>query len=379
MTTRSFAKGIVCLTTALSLVACEKKFNPKDGAPPTTQVIPSGDVSVVTVDKPNLFPLVTAQQTEASSQLKVTGSVNPDISREVPVVSLVSGRVVDIKARLGDSVKKGQMLLKVESPDSTNAFDTYLKAVNDERLANKAYLRAKDLYDHGAVPLSNLEQAEDAEKNMQADLSAAEQQLKTLGVDKNHPSSIVPVFAPISGVIISQNVTNAAAAGMTYSGSATTFTIADLSNVWIICDVFENDLPKIALGQTATITPNAYPDRQFVGKISDIQPVLDPTLRTAKVRIEVKNPGLLKVGMFVTATFTSKTQETYATIPATAILHLRDREWVYVPAGGNKFRRVQVQSGNTLDGGLQQVLSGIAPGQQVVSNVLQLESTLEAQ
>lgn len=378
-TNKSLFKSAGYLAVCLSLTACEKKFNPSDGAPPTTQVVQTGDMSLVSVDKPEQFPLVTAEQVDSVSELKVTGTVNPDIAREVPVISLASGRVVDIKARLGDNVKKGQLLLKVQSPDSTNAFDTYLKAVNDERLSNKAYVRAKDLYDHGAIPLSALEQAEDAEKDMQADLTAAEEQLKTLGVDKNHPSSIVPVYAPISGVIIGQNVTNAAAAGVTFSGSSTAFTIADLSSVWIICDVYENDLPKIALGQTATIKINAYPDKVLTGRISDIEPVLDPSLRTAKVRVEVRNPGILKVGMFVTASFQGKTKESHAVVPASSVLHLHDRDWIFVPAGDKKFRRVEVHGGSMLPGNKQEVLSGVAPNQQVVSNVLQLEATLEAQ
>jgi cobalt-zinc-cadmium efflux system membrane fusion protein len=214
-------------------------------------VVPTGDMGQVTVDKPDQFPLVAAEQYEAPAELKVTGSVYPDIAREVPVISLASGRVVDIKARLDDNVKKGQLLLKVQSPDITSAYNAYLKAVNDEQLTNKAYLRSKDLYTHGAISQGMLEQAEDAEKDNQADLTAAEEQLNTLGIDKHNPQSIVPVYAPISGVIVAQNVTIAAAAGVNYSGSATAFTIADLSVVWIVCDVYENDIPKLQLGQTA--------------------------------------------------------------------------------------------------------------------------------
>ena len=223
------------------------------------------------------------------------------------------------------------------------------------------------------------EQAEDAEKDAKADLNAAEDQLNTLGVTKDHPSSIVSVYAPISGVIVAQNVTNASAAGVTFSGSSTIFTIADLSVVWILCDVYENDLPKIALGQSATIIANAYPDKKLIGRISDIQPVLDPNLRTAKVRVEVRNPGFLKAGLFVTATFKSQTMEDHAVVPASAVLHLHDQDWVFVPADDNKFRRVEVHGGQMLSGNKQEILSGITPGQKVVSNVLQLEATLEAQ
>jgi cobalt-zinc-cadmium efflux system membrane fusion protein len=336
-------------------------------------------MSLVTVDKPGQFPVVAAEKVEAAAELNVTGSVFPDIAREVPVISLASGRVVDIKARLDDTVKKGELLLKVQSPDVTSAYTAYLKAVNDEQLTNKAYVRAKDLYAHGATSQAMLEQAEGAEKDSQTDLKAAEEQLKTLGIDKNNPQSIVPVYAPISGVIVAQNVTNAAATGVTYSGNSTAFTIADLSVVWIVCDVYESDIPKLQLGQTAKITLSAYPDRTLTGHISDIGPILDPSLRTAKVRVEVANPGILRLGMFASATFASKAKESYAAVPASAILHLHDRDWVFTPAGGNQFRRVAVNAGEMLSGNRQRILSGIAPGQQVVSNVLQLESTLESQ
>jgi cobalt-zinc-cadmium efflux system membrane fusion protein len=379
MTNNSILRAIGCLTACLSLAACGKKFDPAAGTPPAAQAITAGDMSLVTVDKPDQFPLISADQLEAVAELKVTGTVNPDIAREVPVISLASGRVVDIRARLDDNVKKGQLLLRVQSPDITNAFDVYLKASNDELLANKAYVRAKDLYDHGAISLGMLEQADDTEKDARADLVAAEGQLETLGVSKDHPSNIVNVYAPISGVIIAQNVTNAAAAGVTFLGSSTAFTVADLSTVWIICDVYENDIPKIQLGQQAQIRLNAYPDRVLTGHISDIGPILDPNIRTAKVRIELRNPGVLKLGMFVTATFESNAIEVHALVPATAVLHLHDRDWVFVPAGDGRFRRVEVHSGNMLFGNKQEILSGIPPGQQVVSNVLQLEATLEAQ
>jgi cobalt-zinc-cadmium efflux system membrane fusion protein len=334
---------------------------------------------VVTVENPEQFTLVIADQVLAAARLNVTGSVNPDINREVPVISLASGRVVDIRTRLDDNVKKGQLLLKVQSPDITNAFDTYLKTVNDEHLANLALVRAKDLFAHGAIPQAQVEQAQDTEDDAKADLVAAEQQLDTLGVDKDHPSDIMNVYAPISGVIVAQNVTNAAAAGVTYAGSPTAFTIADLSVVWLICDVYENDLPKVHLGQGAQIRINAYPDKVLAGHVNDIGPVLDPTIRTAKVRIEVPNPGILRLGMFVTATLESRTIQTFALVPSSAILHLHDRDWVFVPAGQGHFKRVVVDPGDTLPGDKQEILSGIAPGQQVVKDVLQLEATLEAQ
>ncbi len=364
----------------LSMCACQKPFDPSTGMvkPAKTVQVSNGDT--VTVPHAENFRLTTAEAYQAFDTLHVTGTVNPDVSREVPVISLASGKVVDIRTRLDDNVRKGQLLLRVQSPDITNAFDTYLKAKNDEVLANKADVRAKDLYAHGAISQSMLEQADDTEQDAVADLKAAEQQLEVLGANKNHPTTIEDVYAPISGVIVAQNVTNAAAAGVNFSGSSTAFTIADISTVWVICDVYENDLHRIQLGQKVVIHPNAYAGQMLHGVISDIGPILDPNIRTAKVRIEVLNPArLLKLGMFVTATIDSLTKHTFAVIPANAVLHLHDEDWVYVPAGDGSFRRVQVTLGDSIPGGRQQILSGIEPGEQVVGDVLQLESALEVQ
>ena len=363
------------VSIALGISGCAAKEQ-GNGAPPPTKVVEVTDMNVITIDQHDVpkFPIVTAGQVEAAAELKATGTVFPDISREVPVISIANGRVVDIKTRLDDDVKKGQLLFSVQSGDVTNAFDAYLKAVNDEHLADKADVRAKDLLQHGAISEAMVEQADNAENDAKADLTAAEEQLKVLGVDKEHPSPIVHVYAPISGVIIGQNVTNAAAAGVTLSGSATAFTIADLSSVWILCDVYENDLPKLQLGQEAKLKLDAYPDRVLTGRISDIGPVLDPSLRTAKVRIQVPNPGILRLGMFTTATFSGRKKTTYTVVPAEAVLHLHDRDWVYVPLGGNRFKRTEVRAGSMLEGSRQEIMSGIAPGQQVVTNALLLET-----
>jgi cobalt-zinc-cadmium efflux system membrane fusion protein len=375
LTSARFAIALPLLV-ALSSSGC--KSGPQgDGAPPPAKVVEVPDMNLLTVapEDAKKFPYLTVSQMEAPSELSATGTVFPDIAREVPVISIANGRVVDIKARLDDSVKKGQLLFTVQSGDATAAFNSYLKAVNDEILTEKAYARAQDLLNHNAISQAMAEQAEDAEKNAKADLTAAEEQLKLLGVDKNHPTNLVNVYAPISGVIVSQNITNAAAAGVSMAGSATAFTIADLSTVWVICDVYENDLPKVRLGQPARIVFNAYPDRPVTGRISDIGPVLDPALRTAKIRIEVGNPGFLKLGMFATATLTSQQKQTFAVVPSDAVLHLHDRDWVYQPAGNNQFRRIEVKTGRMLgDGHQQQILSGIAPGQQVVLHALLLDA-----
>jgi cobalt-zinc-cadmium efflux system membrane fusion protein len=375
-------KQTVVVAAALSLgilTGCShEKQDPAAQAPPPVQVESEGGVSLIAVDHPERFPLVAATQFESTSTLNVTGTVNPDVSRTIPVISIASGRVVSIKTQLGAFVQKGQLLMEVQSTDISNAFDQYLKAVNDERLARVQYERAKILYDKGAIAKSQLEIAENAEQDAQTDLKAAEQQLVVLGVDKDHPSLTAKVYSPATGVVIAQNVTNAAATGVSLAGSATAFTIADLSQVWVICDVYENDLPMVHVGDKAEIRLNAYPDRVITGTISEIDAVLDPSIRTAKVRIQVPNPDhLMRIGMFATATFHGKRPQQHLSVPASAILHLHDRDWVYVPANDGKFKRLGVVAGGMLPDKKQEIISGLAPGQQVVTNALELQNSVE--
>jgi cobalt-zinc-cadmium efflux system membrane fusion protein len=366
----------LCLALTSFLAGCnEGKADPKAEAPPAVQVEPDLDANNFKVDHPDQFPLATAAEYKSAPALNVTGVVQPDIARAVPVISVAAGRVVEVKARLGDVVTKGQLLMKVQSNDVSGAYQNYRKAVNDELLARLQLERQKLLYDKGAVAKSALEQAEDVAKDAQADLDAASEQLRLLGIDKDHPSGIVDVKAPISGVITDQQITNAS--GVQGLGSPNPFTISDLSFVWIICDVYENDLDAVRVGEYADIRLNAYPDKVVKGRIDNILPVLDPNIRTAKVRLEVANPGLMRVGMFVTATFYGKQGEMRASIPSSAILHLHDREWVYAPLGTGHFKRLEVITGRTLPGNLQEVTSGIKPGDQVVSNALALQNTVE--
>jgi membrane fusion protein, heavy metal efflux system len=351
------------------------KADPKAEAPPPPVVEHEADLNVVKVDHPERFPLTTASEHKSVTTLTVTGVVNPDVSRNVPVISLSSGRVVEIRARLGDTVKKGQLLMRVQSSDISGAFSDYLKAVNDERLAQRQAERAKILLDKGAIAQKDLEVAEAAEQDAKADLNSKADRLRVLGVDKDHPSGIVDVVAPVSGTITDQQVTNAS--GVQALSGPNPFTISDLSYVWIICDVYENDLRNVRLGEFADIHLNAYPEKTLKGRIGNIGAILDPSIRTAKVRLELRNPGMMRVGMFVTATFYGKTPESHAAVPATAILHLHDRDWVFVPEKRGQFRRVEVAGGTKLPNNMQEIFSGIAPGQQLVSNALELENASE--
>jgi membrane fusion protein, heavy metal efflux system len=354
---------------------CSGKVDAKAEAPPPVAVESDLDANNFRVDHPERFPLVTAVEHKSVSALNVTGVVQPDIVRAVPVVSLASGRVIEIRARLGDEVKKGQLLLRVRSNDVSGAYQTFVKAQNDERLARVQFERAQVLFDKGAIAKSTLEQAEAAENDAKADLNAATEQLHLLGIDKEHPSGVVDIVAPISGVITDQQVTNSS--GVQGLSGPNPYTIADLSYVWIVCDVYENDLDAVHVGEYADIHLNAFPNQPLKGRIDNILPILDPGIRTAKVRIEVKNPGMLRIGMFATATFYGKQPETHSAVPASAVLHLHDREWVYAPLGNGHFKREEVVTGSMLPEKWQEIVSGIKPGDQVVSKALDLQNTVE--
>ncbi len=279
---RLFRDGLDFLVTSKGVITCLILFSsaclfslngcsssaadPAAGAPPAPKIVSFPDVTLFSVEHPEQFPLATATEHPAVSELVVTGTVNPDISRTVPVISLATGRVIDIRARLGDTVHKDQVLLRVRSDDIQGAFASYQMAVADEVLARAQLERAQDLYDDGAFALNDLQVAKDAEDKAKVTVDAAAEHLRLLGSSIDHPSGILDIVAPVSGVITDQEVTNAA--GVQSLGT-NPFTISDLSTVWIICDVYENDLASVKLGDTAKITLNAY-QAEYLKELSAI-------------------------------------------------------------------------------------------------------------
>jgi membrane fusion protein, heavy metal efflux system len=364
--------GLTIFTGAL-LCGCRsnRKVDDRASAPPPAKIEEQLDVNIILVNRPERFTIVRAGQREELPELTATGVVTQDVDKSIPVISLASGRVVAIYAKLGDDVKRGQLLLKVLSNDVAGAFQTYKQAKADEALARKQLDRAKLLYDHGAISLNNYEVAEDTEQKAKVSLETAAQQLRTLGADLDHENPVINISAPSDGTIVEQNVVISASVMPT--NQTNLFTIADLSRVWVIADIYENDIPMVKLGDTAEVRLNAYPDRRFHGRITNIGRVLDPNIRTAKVRIELGNPGLMRAGMFVTVTLYGQNGRTYATVPTGAVLHLHDRDWVFVPIGDGRFRRAEITAGK-ISREIQDVMAGLSPGEQVISNALALNT-----
>lgn len=378
MNARILLSIILCFVPAVFLNGCGNKVeaNAASVAPPEVRVEHEENAGIFRVEHPEQFALATATERADAPELNVTGTVSPDVARTVPVISLSSGRVVEIHARLGDSVTKGQLLMRVQSSDISQAFSDYRQALADETLARSQYDRAKLLYDKGAVAQKDLEVALNADTKAKVTVENTRERLRVLGADINHPSSLVDIHAPVSGVITEQNVTNAAGV-KTLDNSPNLFTIADISDVWIVCDVYENDLANVRMGEFADIHLSAYPNVVLKGRITNIGPSLDPNIRTAKVRLEVHNPGMLRLGMFVQATFYGFRKEVHAVVPAPAVLHLHDRDWVYTPLDGGRFKRVEVTGGKMLPDNMQEILTGLQPGQKVVARALVLQNTVE--
>jgi len=335
--------------------------------------------NVYTVERPELFKLVAAQITQLPTTLEANGSVTPDINRSIHVTSQGSGRVVELKVRLGDYVKKGQVLLSLQSGDLAGAFSDYQKAVADERLSNKALDRAQLLYSHGAVAEKDLQQATDAEDKAKADVLSTEQRVRLMGGDPAHPGSTIALRAPISGTIVEQNV--AGFEGIrSLDNSPSLFTIADLTQVWVLCDVYENELGAVHVGDAAEIRMTAYPDRVYRGKVDDISRVLDAATRSAKIRIVLPNlDGSLRPGMFGVATFRSRRVQSQTVVPSTALIRLQDKDWVFRKDGAQRFRRVEVHTLSGIANGMQPIQDGLHAGDEVVENALAFSSAVAEQ
>jgi cobalt-zinc-cadmium efflux system membrane fusion protein len=370
---RCCALAVLCLACALPPACSRSKAEPDSGKVIETNT----DPNVFTVKDAAQFPVVQAQVRKVQDETRANCQVAPDVNRSVPVVSLGGGRVVEIKAKLGDFVTKGDTLLLINSPDLTSALSDYQKFKADEELARKQVARAQLLYDKGAIALADLEAAQDNDAKAKVDLQAAADRVRVLGGDVNHPGGILPLRAPISGTIVDQQITNGTGVKSLDNQSAL-FTIADLSQVWVLCDVYQDMLPRIHVGDVAQININNSPDQTRPGTVINISEVLDPGTRTAKVRIQLPNPDrVMRAGMFVTSSFRSRQPVERVVVPASAVVHLHDQDWVFVPEGNGKFRRVALQLGPAAGDGMQQVVSGLQPNAQIVINALQFSSAVE--
>ncbi|HTA23849.1 MAG TPA: efflux RND transporter periplasmic adaptor subunit [Terriglobales bacterium] len=372
MIPRRFAAFLPLLFLLLLAVACSDTTK---AAPTKAEV--TIDPDLYNVDHPELFKLAKVEARDLPTVLSANGSVTPDVNRTIHVTSQGSGRVVDLRVKLGDAVTKGQPLLSIYSSDLAGAFSDYQKAVADERLAAKGLDRAQLLYSHGALSQKDLEVAQDTEDKAKVDVKNTEHRIRLLGGDPAHPDSVIELRSPIAGTIVEQNV--AGFEGIkSLDNSPNLFVIADLSQVWVVCDVYENDLAEVSLGDPAEISLNAYPGKLYKGTVADISRVLDPNLRSAKVRIVLENSdGALRPNMYAVATFRSRKLQPHLVIPATAMMRLQDKDWVFRREDQNQFRKIEVHGIAATAEGFQELQDGaLKAGDQVVANALEFSSAV---
>jgi membrane fusion protein, heavy metal efflux system len=333
------------------------------------------DPNLFETDHPELFPTARIESRELPTALTANATVTPDVNRTIHVTSLGGGRVIDLRVRLGDYVHKGQTLLVISSPDLSSAFSDYQKALADELVTEKALDRAQVLFDKGAIAEKDLQSAQNAEAKAQVDVKATEQRVRVLGGEPAHPSPQLDLRAPVSGTIVEQNV--AGFEGVkSLDNTPNLFTIADLSQVWVVCDVFENDLGEVHVGDQAEVRLNAFPDKIFHGTVSDISRVLDPATRSAKVRIVLSNAnGALRPGMFATATFHSRKLHSMLVVPTTAVMRLHDKDWIFRKEQAG-FRRVEVQTRGGTSDGWQEIQQGVQAGDEIVRNALDFSTAV---
>jgi cobalt-zinc-cadmium efflux system membrane fusion protein len=317
--------------------------------------------------------VLTVQPTTLTRTLRLTGAVAYNSFRTTPVITQVSGPVSRVAVVPGQRVSKGEPMLYVASPDYSQLRTNYLKARDAYALAQKANARAQDLYQHQAIAEQNVEQAESAEVQASGDLAAAQAALKVMGISdpdalvKAPASFEVPVRAPISGLVVEQDVS---AGQLVQPGATQCFMISDISTVWVLVNVYQNDLPYVRVGDTVAIQTDAYPET-FHGKISYVAASLDPSTRTLQARIETPNPGeKLKKDMYVVATVNAGAIKNAIALPDAAVLRDSDSQnqpFVYAAVGSGQFGRRPVTVGESLNGQTE-ITSGLKPGDQVIGN-----------
>jgi membrane fusion protein, heavy metal efflux system len=331
----------------------------------------NAELFAISQDQMSHVSVLTVQPMTLTRSLRLTGAVAYNSFRTTPVITQVSGPVSRVVVVPGQRVREGEPMLYVASPDYSQLRTNYLKAKDAYALAQMANARAHDLYQHHAIALQNVEQAESAEVQAGGDLAAAQAALKVMGVTdpdallKAPPSFEVPVRAPIGGLVVEQDVS---AGQLIQPGTTQCFMISDISTVWVLVNIYQKDLPYVRVGDSVAIQTDTYPE-VFHGRISYVAASLDPSTRTLQARIETNNPDAkLKKDMYVVAIVNAGTIPNAIALPDAAVL--RDNEnqpFVYVAASQNQFGRRSVTLGESLNGQTE-ITSGLQAGDRVIGN-----------
>jgi cobalt-zinc-cadmium efflux system membrane fusion protein len=375
MTSSISLQSAVALVLAMTLTACSSNDRKRVGQMTSysTNASASSVPQLFTIppDQMSHVQVVTVQPTRLIRTLRLTGAVAYNAFNTTPVISQVGGPVSRILVVPGQHVKTGQPMLDVSSPDYSQLLDAYLKAADSFRLADKNWVRAQDLYQHHAIAQRDLEQAESDRNQARADLNAADQGMRILGIKnpgdlaKAPSSALIPVLAPIGGEVVERLVSPGQ---VVQAGQTQAFTISDLSTVWVLANVYQADLAAVRTGDDVVVETDSYPER-FHGRISYVSPALDPNTRTLQARIVVDNPGeKLKRDMYCTVTVTAGSIPNAIAVPDSSVLRDDNNQpFVYLATSANQFGRRDVEIGESLDGKTR-ILRGLSPGERVVGD-----------
>jgi cobalt-zinc-cadmium efflux system membrane fusion protein len=374
---RRTALCLVCSTAMLAILAvamgCDD--NRSSAGDPGLSGRNGGDKAAlfsIPADQMAHIQIVTVTPSTLARSLRLTGAVAYNGFATTPVITQVSGPVSRIVVSPGETVRAGQPLLYVASPDFSQLRATYIKASSAFQLADREYARAKDLYDHHAIAEKDLIAAEAARNQAEADLQASQQSLHVLGFMspdqalQTRGSPELPVLAPIGGEVVERLV---APGQVIQAGTTQTFTISNMSTVWVLANVYQQDLLYVRVGDPVTILTDAYPGTEFHGKISYVAAALDPATRTLQARIDVTNPQeKLKNNMYVTAQVQAGSISNAITVPNAAVLrNAENQPFVYIVAGQDQFAMRSVTLGQTSEQATE-ITSGLAQGDRVVAN-----------
>jgi membrane fusion protein, heavy metal efflux system len=312
---------------------------------------------------------VAASEQAVQDQLDLSAKVQADPAKSYRVFAPASGRVLGLQVKPGDTVSRGETLATIDSADAAAAESDLVKAEIEAERAQRAADREKVLFDHGAIAEKDYIDAKAAADSAQAELARSRRHLEVLGITPGGKTDRIPLLSPSRGIVL----TVSAAAGefsKSLDNADPLLTIADLSTVWIMGDVFEKDIVKVQPGTRVIVTVDAFPGQQWNGRIDSVSGALDPVTRTLKVRVALPNAGeKLKPEMFA-AIHVDLGKHNAIVVPSTAVIHEGQTTVVYVANNGKPEQR-NVTTGRAVDGKVE-ITSGLEAGQQVAVNGAEL-------
>jgi cobalt-zinc-cadmium efflux system membrane fusion protein len=304
-------------------------------------------------------------------QLTGTGKVQFNEDRTARILAPLPGQALDLQVRVGDPIDKDQLLFSIKSREVASLVSDYLESQRDLDLAQKTYNMNKDLFEHQAASRISFQQAESDLAKANTHVARGEEALRVLGIDPKEAvkdgglRSLVPVRSPMAGTLIERNLT---AGQFVQADSTALLTIADLSTVWVLVDVFERDIHLIRVGQKVQVVAAAYPDRRFTASVERISDKVDPDSRTLKVRLLVSNPNvLLKPEMFITASLELSEGGPVISVPAGAVFTEDGKSYVFAAINDRRFERRLIVAAPDAEGRLR-VTSGLHAGERVVTD-----------